>query len=369
MSGNRTLKMLQLYIQQSHAPQSFFAGMFAVTPQSFFNSEAVEIDVIRQNPDLAITVQDVSAGYRMNAESIFKNNEIVPPAFKEAFTINAFELLKRQPGQNPFEDPNFRLTLISKVYRGVDAINRKIRRSNELQAAQILQEGKATFRDADGHELYTLNYNPSADHFPTAAVGWNNANADIIGDLDSLAEVIRTSGMVTPNRIVFGSAAWAAAQQNEKFMKLFDYRNAYYGELRVPEMRGNGGTYHGRITIGAYAYEVWTYDGFYRDPQSGAMTRYMNPNKVTMLSDQTRLLAAFGGVPNIGEILGESTRAQFLPELPPRLSSVDEAFDIFLTAWMDERKENLFAGAASRPVFIPVNLDGFGTLDTNLPGI
>lgn len=364
MSGSRTEKMLALYVQQSHNPLTFFEGMFLVTPYSFFETEAVELDVVRSDNSLAITVQDVSAGYRMNVESLYENSEIIPPAFKEAFTVNAFELLKRQPGKNPFENPNLRLTLIQKVYRGVDAIARKIRRSNELQAAQVLQEGKATFRDENDNVLYTLNYGAKPTHFPTTSKAWTDPTADILGDLASLAAVVRTDGLVTPNRIIFGANAWANAQKNAAFMARLDIKNANYGMIEMPQMRGNGGTYHGKITIGTDVFEMWTYDGTYKDPKTQQQTYYMHPDKVTIMSTQSRLDAAFGAVPNIGELLGDSTRSQFLPELPPRLSSLKESFDIFLNAWMDDRKENLFAGAASRPVFIPTALDSFGTLTT-----
>lgn len=366
MSGSRTTKMLRLYEQTDVNPNMFFAGMFEVTADSFFNTEEVEIDVVRADQSIAITVQDVSAGYRMNADSIFKNQKIVPPPFKEAFTVNAFELLRRQPGQDPFADPNIRLNLITKVFKGTNRIARKIRRANELQASQVLLEGKATFRNEEGQTLYTLSYNPSASHYPTAAVAWDQAGADIVGDLEGLANVIRTDGLVTPNRIVFGSAAFAAAMKNEAFLKRFDIRNANFGVIQPPVMRGQGGIYHGMITLGSYQYEVWTYDGTYEDPETGVITPYMTPSKVLVMSTQTRLDAAFGAVPNIGELLGASTRAQYLPELPPRLSSIDGAFDIFLNAWMDERMENLFAGAASRPLFIPTNLDGFGAIATGV---
>lgn len=361
-----TVKMLALYEQDDTNPQMFFSGMFQVTPDNFFATEAVELDIIRADQSIALTVQDVSAGYRMNAESLYEKKEITPPPFKEAFTVNAFELLKQQPGQNPFQNPNIQLNLIRKVYRGVRKIARKISRANELQAAQVLQEGKATFRDEDGGVMFTLSYNPSATHYPTASVAWDQAGADILGDLEGLANVIRTDGLVTPNRLIFGSKAFAAAMANEKFLARFNIRNANFGFLQPPEMRGQGGIYHGTVAIGSYNYEVWTYDGSYADPQTGVDTPYMNPSKVLVMSTQTRLDAAFGAVPNIGELLGASTRAQFLPELPPRLSSVNGAFDIFLNAWMDERMENLFAGAASRPVMIPTNLDGFGAINTGI---
>ena len=363
---NRTQKLLALYQQESYNPKSFFASMFRVTPMSFFNTEAVSLDVIRNDNSVAITVQDVSAGYRMNVESIFSNGEFLPPPFKEAFTVNAFELLKRQPGQNPFEDPDLRLTLIRKVYRGADAIARKIRRAGELQASQVLLTGKADFKNEKGELLYSLNYNPDSSHFPTAGTPWSSPTANILGDLDTLAATIRKDGGVTPNRLIFGSKAMAAAYANEAFMARLNIRNASFGEIQIPEMQGNGGTYHGKLAIGMYTYELWTYDGTYIDPQTGESIEYMDPGKVLMKSTASRLDAAFGAVPNIGELLGSSTREQFLPELPPRLSSVAESFDLFFNAWMDERRENLFAGCASRPIYIPTALDSFGALDTGL---
>lgn len=363
---NRTLALMAVYEENSYNPTTFFASMFRVTPASFFNTEAVSLDVVRNDNSVAITVQDVSAGYRMNVESIFKNGEFTPPPFKEAFTVNAFELLKRQPGQNPFQNPDLRMTLIEKVYRGANGIARKIRNAGELQASQVLLTGKADFKDENGNILYTLDYGADASHFPTAGTAWNLPGADIIGDLDALANVIRSTGGVVPNQLVFGSAAWGAAMGNEAFMARFNIRNANFGAINMPEQIGNGGTYHGQITVGMYTYQVWTNDTVYEDPETKEMVPYMSPSKVLMKSTTSRLDAAFGAVPNLGELLGNSTREQFLPELPARLSSTTEAYDLFFNAWMDERRENLFAGCGSRPIYIPTALDSFGALDTGL---
>lgn len=359
-----TMKMIQLYNMTQTNPQTFFAGMFAVTRQSFFDTEKVTLDIVKSNNDIAIAVQDLSAGYRNNMASVFENNEITPPVFKESFQVNVFELIKRQPGKNPFENQDFRLTCIQKMYRGVDAVARKIRRSNELQAAQVMQTGKATFRDEEGAILFTLDYGANPTHFPVASKDWSDPTADIIGDLTQLAAIVRRDGKVTPNRLIFGGTAWANAQANEAFMKRFDIRNAHYGEIRLPEMRGEGGTFHGRISLGNYVYDIWTYDDFYNDPQTGEATEYMDTNKVIVMSTQSRLDALFGSVPNLGELLGISPRKELLPELPARLSSSQTGVDMFLNVWTDERIENLFAGVGSRPIMCPTALDSFGCITT-----
>lgn len=366
MLGPQTIKMMRLYASVSYQPMSFFAGMFRVTPDSFFDEESVELDVVRSDQSIAITVQDVSAGYRFNAEDLYNNKKITPPAFKESFTVNAFTLLKRDAGQNPFSQGGFRVKLIAKVFSGAGKISRKIRRANELQAAQVMQEGRATFRDETGKVLYTLNYQPSVTHFPTAAVAWDQPTANPMQDIEQLADVNLADGGADSDKLVFGHKAWAAFSNNAEVLKRLDIANLHMGSIQMPTSDRRGGKFHGRITIGTRIFELWTYPAVYEDPQTGVKTSFMHPSKVVVMSTESRLDALFGGIPNIGEAIGDSTRAQYLPELPARLSSVEDSYDMHFNVWMDERKENLFAGAGSRPVFVPTALDTFGTLNTGI---
>ena len=58
--------------------------------------------------DIAIVIQDLSASYRMVSEDIYTNKNFKPPIYKQALPINAFDLIKRTPGETPFEQPDFR---------------------------------------------------------------------------------------------------------------------------------------------------------------------------------------------------------------------------------------------------------------------
>ena len=140
MSGKMTKKMLAAYIAMAEAPL-FLSGLFQSPSENFYSSEEVEIDIVRSDEDISIVVTDLSTGYRMNSEDLFTNKAFKPPIHKEAVPLNSFDLINRMPGQNPFEDPDFLANVMVRMFRGMVKIERKIRRSIELQASQVLQTG------------------------------------------------------------------------------------------------------------------------------------------------------------------------------------------------------------------------------------
>lgn len=367
MSGTHTATMLQVYIQNAMPTTGFFTGMFQVRPGNIYDSEEVEIDIQRFGEDVAVVVHDISAGYRMNSTDLFTNKAFKPPVYKEAFTVNAFSLIKRQAGQNPFANPAFRANLTNKIFTGMAAVDAKIRRAIELQASQVLQTGKVTLTDLNGAAAYALDYKPKATHFPTAAVAWNAASADPLGDLKSLCDVIRNDGQARADQVIMGSDAIDAFLANEDVQKVFDNRRIDMGMISpVPNRGQDAAQYRGTIDVGSYKLDLWTYGGVYKDPQTNAITEFLDPAKVIVRASNGRLDGTFGAIPNIGEMLGTSPRGQIIPELPPRMSSVAQGVDFHINAWLDERGEALFAGLGTRPLMIPTAIDTFGCLNTGL---
>lgn len=367
MSGTRTAAMLAAYIQQAWIPTGFFTGMFAVRPGNVYDSEEVEIDIQRSGEDVAVVVYDISAGYRMNSDDLYTNKAFKPPVYKESFTVNAFSLIKRQPGQNPFQSPVFRANLTNQIFRGMVKIDEKIRRAIELQASQVLQTGKLVLTDLNGQPAYELDFKPKATHFVTAAIAWDAVGSTKLNDLKNLCDVIRNDGQVRPDQVIFGSDAFDEFLKDDEVYKLFESRRIDRGMISsVPNRGEDAAQYRGTIDIGAYKLDVWTYGGTYKDPQTGTVTEFMDPAKVIVRASNGRLDATFGAIPNIGELLGTGPRAQILPELPPRMTGIAEGVDFHINAWLDERGEALFAGIGTRPLMIPTAIDTFACLDTGL---
>jgi hypothetical protein len=359
-------RMISAYMQES-APTPLFSRMFQVRPENVHSSEEVEIDVVRSQEDVAIVVQDLSAGYRANSTDLYTNKSFKPPVFKESIAINSHDLIKRLPGSNPFENPDFRAGVVTKMMMSMRKIEQKIRRSIELQASQVLQTGAVTLTDSNGVALYSLNYAPKASHFPTSGVDWNGGSATLenkLNDLISLSEVIRSDGLADPNVAIFGADAFENLLQTSGFLGRFDAIRADLGAITDINLMDSGAQYRGVITLGNYKLDLLTYNGRYTDPQTGVSTPYMDPGKVIIMSSNARLDATFGAIPHIGSLIGAGQR--LFPEMPTRFTSISNGIDMFTNIWLTPDGEQLMGGVGTRPLMIPTAIDSFGCLDTQI---
>ena len=362
MSDKSTRRMIEMYNQMA-APTLFLSGFFQARPQNFHSSEEVEIDIVRSEEDISIVLQDLSTGSRMNSTDLYTNKGFKPPIHKEAVPINSFDLISRMPGQNPFEAPNFRANVIERMFTGMQKVERKIRRSIELQSSQVLQTGVITLTDIAGNALYSLDFSPKATHFPTTGNAWGAGGEDPIGDIVSLTEVIRNDGLADPDQLLMGITAFENFIKNADVQQRYDNRRIDLGTISPMKMRGDGGNFRGVVEIGNYKLDIWTYGGRYTDPQSGAATQFLNPTKVVVRASSGRLDATFGAIPNIGAALGVANTA-LLPELPGRFTNAAGGMDLFTNVWMSPDGEQLFGGVGARPLMIPTAIDTFGCLET-----
>jgi len=362
MSNENTINLLPLYEQMS-TPTLFLSGFFQTTSASFHSSETVEIDVIRTDEEVSVAIQDLTVGYRMNATDIYTNKNFKPPIHKEAIALNSTDLIKRMPGQNPFQQPDFRANVIAKLFTGMTKVEAKIKRAMEWQASQVLQTGVVTLVDGSGNTVYTIDYKPKSSHFPTVGTSWGSVGADPLADINSVAEVIRNDGLDDPDQLIMGSTAFIEFLKDDSVQAHYDNRRIDQGTISNMQMRGNGGNFRGVVEVGNYRYDIWTYGGRFNHPQTGTKTQFLDTDKVIVRASSGRMDASFGAIPNIGAELG-ITGAALVPELPSRLSSTERNIDLFTNIWLSQDGEQLFGGVGSRPLMIPVAIDTYGCIDT-----
>jgi hypothetical protein len=352
--------MISAY-NQSAPPTLFLSGLFQSPPENFHNSEDIEIDIERDDEDVAIVIQDLSTGYRWNSTDVYTNKRFKPPIFKEAFALQTSDLLLRSAGDNPFADVDSQAKGILRAFKGFRKVESKIRRAIEWQASQILTTGIVTLIDSNGNALYTLSFQPKATHFPTAAVAWTNANATIATDLGNLANVIRNDGLSDPDFIIMGEGSFNAAMANANFIARFDNRRIDLGTIAPMRRLGSGGIYRGVVEIGNYQFDVYTYNGRYKHPQTGTKTKFVGDDKVIMASSMSRLDATFGAIPRFVPPDGRVMRF-----MPPRMRNVRRGMDLWTNAWTTPDGTTLMGGVGSRPLLIPTAIDTYGCLDTNI---
>lgn len=357
MASKTTKKMLREYVEQAPAP-GFLAGFFQSPPENYHTSEKVEFDVERDGEDVAIVLHDRRAKGRKNESTLYTNKEFTPPVYKEEATVPAYSLLDRSAGDSPYVEPNYNDAAVRRALGVFRKLEKKIYRGVEVQGSQVLQTGKLDLKDASGTSLYGVDFKPKSTHFPTVATSWGAAGAKPIDDLESLADVILQDGKVEASRVVLGRKALLAFLADEQVQNLLDNRRMNLGQVGRPEVRGNGGRYHGDISVGQWTFEIWSYAAGYIDPQTGTFKKYVGDDNVVMLGDG-RLDLTFGAVPRIG-----SPDARALPFLPARMSNGGRSYDMHPNAWIEPDGESLTLSVAARPMCIPTAIDAFGCLDT-----
>lgn len=353
------VNMIELY-RESRAPDLFLSQFFDVRPGNISSSEKVTIDVVREDEEISPVV-NICEGGSWNESTLFTNKEWTPPSIMEKMPFDCSSLLLREPGVDPFsmDGVSFQAQLLSKIVDGLSRLSGKIARNREHQAAQILQTGILNLEGVDGTTFYNVDFKPKATHFANVATVWSNTAANILADLESLAEVIRTDSLMNPDILIMGDDAYNNFIRNAEVQALFDNRRMDVGEI-VPFNRStNGATRKGRVDVASYTFEIWTYSGRGIIPGAGTKTNYVDTNFVIMMSSDGRLDTVFGGVPRP---LAIDARFQGLG-LPPRIS-IPGAIDISPNVYATPDGMSTIMSVTSRPLLIPTAIDTFGRLDT-----
>lgn len=351
---------MQLYTQMRR-PTGFLSRRFTVKPGNIYSGKKVAIDVERYDEDVAVAIT-VCTGPNLNDIDEFTTKEFTPPAYGEAFNLDVCELLERMAGVDPFtaaykSDASQLLAIMAK---GFMLIDHKIQRAVELQASQILQTGVLTLTDKTGATVYTIDFQPKATHFPTVGTAWSDAaNSTPIDDIKSLGDVIRSDGKVNPNRLTFGETAFRDFMRSDQVQAELNNRRIETGFID-PEMEDAGAVNQGRIWIGSYVYDMWTYPELYKDPQTGNPVKYIADDKVSVDSTNTRFDMTSARVPLP---LGPDPRVAGL--LPGRMSSRAAGFDVTPNVYPTPSGKQIMGELESRPLLVPVQIDGFGCLDVN----
>ena len=351
---------LQLFTQM-RSPSGFLSRRFTVKPGGIYMGDKVAIDIQRFGEDVAIAIKKCT-GPNLNDIDIFTTKEFTPPAYGEAFNLDVCELLNRMAGVDPYTAAytEYAGQLVAKMAQGFMVIDDKIQRAVELQASQILQTGKLLLLDDNGATVYEIDFKPKATHFPTVGTAWSDAvNSTPLDDIKSLADKVRTDGKVNPNRLTFGDLAFSQFMNSDQVQAALNNRRIEVGFID-PEMEDSGAVNQGRIWIGSYAYDMWTYPEEYKDPQTGNPVKYVEDDKVVVDSTRTRFDMTSARVPLP---LGPDPRVEGL--LPGRLSSREGSFDVTPNVYPTPNGKQIMGELESRPLLVPVQIDGFGCLDVN----
>ncbi len=356
MLQDNTTKLISGYADQ--APQILgLAGFFQSPEENYFDSETVSLDVERDTQKIAVPIKSIDAQGYENESSIWTAKEITPPIYEEIFSMNAGQVsFVRGFGQSPTDSVEFQQKATAIALRNMRKASEKVFRAIEYQASQIFQTGKLDLKNAAGETVFLADFLPKATHFPTTLTTWIAAGTNLLSDLESLCDVIRTDGFSEPEDAIFGQTALRAFLANTAVRAQLDIRNFNRGSLEKPEYRGQGLKYHGWISVGDHTLNILSYSREYQ-LANNTIARYLGTDKVIVRAPG-RLDAFFGSVPTFG------TDQAALPYLPGRIVVPGQSLDLSVRSWLEAGNKVLKVAGAARPVLCPTAIDTFGCLTT-----
>lgn len=335
----------------------FLASFFKTTEEDYTDAEYVDIDIVRSGEQVAPVLRDLSNGAIAIADDVFTGKQVKPPVYKLSRSVNVFDLLKRQPGENEYEETgSWYGRLVNILKRAFNLMYGMLQRSIELQASQVLQTGKLVLTDDAGNNAYELDFCAKNTHIKSVTTMWDQAGADPIGDLEKLADAIRDDGLVDAETVIFGAKAWNAFIQNSAVQNAVKKDGLGLGNLS-PRLVNKGGKYMGYLEIGAYRLDLWVYNGRYQTFGTTTSNKFVDDKKIIMLANVEDLdfRLVYGGVPSLGMI-------EPFASVVPDTVVYEGGMKVNNKVYNSDDKDTTVAQATVRPVCIPVSIDRFGCL-------
>ena len=309
--------------------RSFFKDDLSLTKE-------VSIEVRRGKRKVAV---DVLRGANGNHNVRSKSTEtvILPPYYYETTTLNDNDLYDAAMGS---QNPALMSRLIQQKANDVRDLINIIERAEELQCAQVLQTGEIQLEEGTN-----INYGRKAGSIVDggAATYWTDPTVDPKVAFRKAGEWLKKEGKLAGGGVmnaILGDDALDALVNNDIFKAAADLKDYELDKIREPQRNAEGGVLHGRVSAGAYKFNIWTYPEFY-DTESATNLPYIAPHNMIVIPENPNFIMAYGAVP---QIMDDN-------------NSMPQQGKYLIQDFKDPEKGNHKMAVKSAPVAVPVMVD------------
>lgn len=300
--GAVTNTMVDFYRERPQV-KSFLRSFF---PSTTATTKLISIEVERGTEKLAVDIiRGTGSRHNQNTKSTVKT--LLPPYYSEEFNINELEIYDVAYGtMNVAQLRNLAAEQADAASKLID----KIDRTYEKQCADVLQTGIATFKE---HESIDFR-RKAASMINNPAQYWDNPANNWHTPFENAGKFLREQGKIQTSKgsayvTILGAKALASLLINEDFRKERDLRNMNVGEIIPAEMGVEGASYHGRLSVGNYLFDLWSYPEVYED-SNGNTVSYIDEKNMIVTTYSPRFKFVYGMVPQIPGIVTPLTLKQ-----------------------------------------------------------
>lgn len=321
--------------------RSFFPSVESMTKE-------VSIAVRRGSEFVAVDVAVYSDG---NRNTFDKSTEkiMVPPLYHEYLTANEHRLYDQVITAIANGNVTYFKEITAELALDLMELRKKIERAVELQCAQVLETGVVQLANNTD-----INFQRKAASLIAYTAG-NDFNIGTVSPYNVLktgANFIRTKGKSNGSvyNVIMGDLALDAFLNNTIVQARADVRNFQLDQIREPQKNSTGGVLHGRVSAGAYSFNIWSYPEFY-DNATSLNNSYIDPKKIIILPENPNFKTAYGAV----------------PQLISQAGTIPQSGAYLMQQFIDEKKGAHEEHIKSAPIAVPVAVDQIWTAQVVAP--
>ena len=283
-------------LEQRLPPISFLRDMFFSKEVNVSISKYVDIDVYKGKRRLAPYVNPKMEG-KLVERIGYKTFSYEPPYVKPKMVTTAQDFLKRNMDENIYTDGDGPQQRAEKqVGKDLADMEDQIIRVEEVQASQLLQTGKVTVKGEGVDD--EIDFLQSATHLPVLSGTdlWDNSSSQPLEQFRVWRRLMLQDCGKSPNVAILGSDSIDEFIKNTNVKSQLDTRRINLGQLD-PIEQADGVTYYGRILdVGI---DLYTYDEWYIDPETGIETSMIGSKKCILISKSGRFSVQYGAIQDL----------------------------------------------------------------------
>ena len=268
-------------------------------------TDYLEINVQRFAAGVAKDVVRGSDGNRNQFATMVQKVE-QPPFFYEYLDVMQLEGYNRAFGSMTISESAYR-DFREVVDFNVKQVVNKIDRAYEIQAASVLLTGIVN-TTSNGNTNFNRR---GASITPySGAIDWSNPDINPKKLMEAMCIYVTTIGQASGNVIDFimGNDVYTAFVNNPIIQNESQKLWSVLTELEKPNMRGDGGVFHGQTSAGAFKCNIWTYPVQYNADitQPTVFSYYIPGNALIALPQNPYFVHGFAMVPRLPDYMGMS---------------------------------------------------------------
>ncbi len=325
-------------------------------PSVSTTDKQVSIEVQRMRAAVAVDVLRGTGG-NLNKFSKATQKNYVPPYYEEYFdytSLRKYDIVFGAIAKGQLPGISVMTEFLESGMEEGQVLKDKIARAKEIQRWQVLTSGIVTMKNGDA-----IDFKRKAASLVqlTSTATWDNpATATPFTDLQTGCIFIRQEGRSVGTNIdaIFGANAWTNFINNTQVQNQAKFYNQIQRvDIGMPKYdEVSGLIYQGRIGVGDYMVDMWTYPAYY-DNADDSHTTYLDTDTVQLVARDFIGKHAHAGVPAIVNVPGIGS--QFVAPF---------GGEYYVRDYVDQKVKTWNFEVSSAPVPVPFSIDRLYTIKT-----